>query len=68
LGHIDVSVGQAVLAGEPVGEMGEGNVLTTGVANTTSRGPVLYVEFRKDGSAINPGPWWAKTDQRKVRG
>ena len=68
LGHIDVMVGQAVLAGEPIGEMGEGNVLTTEVASTTSRGPVLYVEFRKDGSAINPGPWWAKTDQRKVRG
>jgi septal ring factor EnvC (AmiA/AmiB activator) len=68
LGHIDVSAGQPVLAGEPVGEMGEGNVLTTEVAKTTSGGPVLYVEFRKDGSAINPGPWWAKTDQRKVRG
>jgi septal ring factor EnvC (AmiA/AmiB activator) len=68
LGHIDVAAGQPVLAGEPVGEMGEGNVLTTEVAKTTSGGPVLYVEFRKDGSAINPGPWWAKTDQRKVRG
>ena len=68
LGHIDVTAGQPVLAGEPIGEMGEGNVLTTDVAKATSGGPVLYVEFRKDGSAINPGPWWAKTDQRKVRG
>jgi septal ring factor EnvC (AmiA/AmiB activator) len=68
LGHIDVAAGQAVLAGEPLGAMGEGNVLTTEVASTTSSGPILYVEFRKDGSAINPGPWWAKTDQRKVRG
>ena len=68
LGHIDVATGQPVLAGEPIGEMGDGNVLTTEVAKTTSAGPVLYVEFRKDGSAINPGPWWAKTDQRKVRG
>jgi septal ring factor EnvC (AmiA/AmiB activator) len=68
LGHINVAAGQAVLAGEPLGEMGESNVLTTEVANTTSDGPILYVEFRKDGSAINPGPWWAKTDQRKVRG
>ena len=68
LGHIDVATGQPVLAGEPIGEMGDGNLLTTEVAKTTSAGPVLYVEFRKDGSAINPGPWWAKTDQRKVRG
>jgi septal ring factor EnvC (AmiA/AmiB activator) len=68
LGHIDVATGQPVLAGEPIGEMGDGNLLTTEVAKATSAGPVLYVEFRKDGSAINPGPWWAKTDQRKVRG
>jgi septal ring factor EnvC (AmiA/AmiB activator) len=68
LGHIDVATGQPVLAGEPIGEMGEGNLLTTEVAKASSAGPVLYVEFRKDGSAINPGPWWAKTDQRKVRG
>ncbi|MBV8449552.1 MAG: peptidoglycan DD-metalloendopeptidase family protein [Hyphomicrobiales bacterium] len=68
LGHIDVAAGQPVLAGEPIGEMGDGNLLTTEVAKATSVGPVLYVEFRKDGSAINPGPWWAKTDQRKVRG
>ncbi len=68
LGHIDVAAGQPVLAGEPIGEMGDGNLLTTEVAKATSAGPVLYVEFRKDGSAINPGPWWAKTDQRKVRG
>ena len=68
LGHIDVTAGQPVLAGEPIGAMGDVNVLTTEVAKATSGGPVLYVEFRKDGSAINPGPWWAKTDQRKVRG
>ena len=68
MGHIDVTVGQPVLAGEPVGEMGEGNMLTTDAGKPTSGGPVLYVEFRKDGSAINPGPWWARTDQRKVRG
>jgi len=21
--------------------------------------PLLYVEFRKDGESIDPGPWWA---------
>jgi murein hydrolase activator len=29
---------------------------------------VLYVEFRKDGSSIDPGPWWAKSQGEKVRG
>jgi septal ring factor EnvC (AmiA/AmiB activator) len=68
MGRIDVAVGQSVLAGEPVGEMGDVNMLTTDGANATSSAPILYVEFRKDGSAINPGPWWAKTEQQKVRG
>jgi septal ring factor EnvC (AmiA/AmiB activator) len=30
--------------------------------------PVLYVEFRKDGIPIDPGPWWAKSQGEKVRG
>jgi septal ring factor EnvC (AmiA/AmiB activator) len=30
--------------------------------------PVLYVEFRKDGTSIDPGPWWAKSQSEKVRG
>jgi len=29
---------------------------------------VLYVEFRKDGGSIDPGPWWAKSQAEKVRG
>lgn len=29
---------------------------------------VLYVEFRKDGVAIDPAPWWAKPELEKVRG
>ena len=30
--------------------------------------PVLYIELRKDGTAIDPGPWWAKSDIEKARG
>jgi len=30
--------------------------------------PVLYIELRKDGTAIDPGPWWAKADIEKARG
>jgi murein hydrolase activator len=29
---------------------------------------ILYVEFRKDGVPIDPGPWWAATEGQKVRG
>jgi septal ring factor EnvC (AmiA/AmiB activator) len=29
---------------------------------------VLYVEFRKDGTPVDPSPWWATTEGEKVRG
>ncbi len=32
------------------------------------RSPILYVEFRKDGTAIDPSPWWVKAEMEKVRG
>jgi septal ring factor EnvC (AmiA/AmiB activator) len=44
--RLDSVVGQYLLAGEPVGIMGE-----------TS--PKLYLEMRQDGEAINPLPWLA---------
>lgn len=96
LARADVEVGQFVLAGEPIGAMGEGaaraaaaisattqtasaaGVATTGAsmsgmaATASASGgltvggadPILYVELRKDGSSIDPGPWWAKRDAR----
>jgi murein hydrolase activator len=30
--------------------------------------PVLYIEFRKDGTPVDPTPWWATTNSQKVRG
>ncbi|MFG1477285.1 peptidoglycan DD-metalloendopeptidase family protein [Xanthobacter sp. V4C-4] len=79
---ITVDLGQFVLAGEPVAIMGglarpgAGTVpgkSAPGVAaglplGTASGQPQLYVEFRKDGVSIDPAPWWAATDSRKVRG
>jgi septal ring factor EnvC (AmiA/AmiB activator) len=73
LDRIDVDLGQFVLAGEPVGTMG-GQVLAradgTGVSGDApvDNGPALYVEFRKDGSSIDPAPWWAGRADQEVRG
>ena len=65
--QISVEVGQFVLAGEPVGSMGEGNAAPP--ATDGDRGdPVLYVEFKKDGGSIDPEPWWARSPSEKVRG
>ena len=70
LERISVSLGQFVLAGEPVGTMGtaasaasQGTAENAGQTPSNKSGPVLYVEFRKDGSAIDPSPWWAAARQ-----
>ena len=47
MGHIDATVGQRVLAGEPIGVM------------ENQGAPALYVELRRDGQPINPLPWLA---------
>ena len=66
--HVDVAIGQFVLAGEPVGIMGDGSVKTAAAIALGAAEPILYVEFRKDGAAVDPGPWWAKAALQKVRG
>jgi septal ring factor EnvC (AmiA/AmiB activator) len=53
-----VAQGQPVLAGEPLGMMGDGRVASAGVL-AAGKGPELYVEFRKNGRPVDPAPWWA---------
>jgi murein hydrolase activator len=63
-----VSRGESVLSGEPVGVVGDGSSKMAAAAAVGAVQPVLYIELRKDGTAIDPGPWWAKTDIEKARG
>jgi murein hydrolase activator len=49
-------------------DMGDGSVKTAAAIAIGAVQPILYVEFRKDGAAIDPGPWWAKPDMQRVRG
>ena len=65
--RISVDLGQFVLAGEPVAVMGNGSHIAAILATGSSQ-PVLYVEFRKDGVPVDPGPWWAAGEGEKVRG
>jgi septal ring factor EnvC (AmiA/AmiB activator) len=65
--RISVDLGQFVLAGEPVAVMGNGSHIASILATGSSQ-PVLYVEFRKDGLPVDPGPWWASGEGEKVRG
>ena len=66
--RISVDPGQFVLTGEPVAVMGSGGQIATVAATMTPSQPVLYIEFRKDGTPIDPGPWWATSESEKVRG
>jgi murein hydrolase activator len=66
--RINVQSGEFVLAGEPVGVMGDGSARLATTAAVGAGRPVLYIELRKDGTAIDPGPWWAKSDIEKARG
>jgi septal ring factor EnvC (AmiA/AmiB activator) len=66
--QINVDVGQFVLAGEPVATMGDVPLMSLTGSAIEKNNPVLYVEFRKDGGSIDPGPWWAKSQSEKVRG
>lgn len=68
LERIDVELGQFVLAGEPVAAMGARRLADAGATNVSAALPVLYVEFRKDGNSIDPGPWWAPPNDEKVGG
>ncbi|WP_456632133.1 murein hydrolase activator EnvC family protein [Bradyrhizobium sp. URHC0002] len=65
--RISVNIGQFVLTGEPVAIMGSTSQVASILATTASQ-PVLYVEFRKDGTPIDSGPWWAANEGEKVRG
>ncbi len=72
--RISVNVGQFVLTGEPVAVMSGGapgngsQAAATRTTASSSDKPVLYVEFRKDGTPIDPSPWWAASKGEKVRG
>lgn len=64
---VSVDLGQFVLAGEPVGVMGQTPQGTSAIALGAAQ-PVLYIEFRKDGTPVDPAPWWAQGQSEKVRG
>jgi murein hydrolase activator len=66
--RINVESGEFVLAGEPIGVMGDRSVRMAATVAVGAARPVLYIELRKDGTAIDPGPWWAKADIEKARG
>jgi septal ring factor EnvC (AmiA/AmiB activator) len=66
--RIDVQLGQFVLAGEPVAMMASQRLASAGAIPVGAAQPVLYVEFRKESTPIDPAPWWATSSDEKVGG
>lgn len=64
LSQLNVTTGQFLLAGEPVGTMVPAPKSVPG--RVQSGGPVLYVEFRKDQKPIDPDPWWMDPPKRNA--
>lgn len=59
LESVYVSVGQWVLAGEPVGLMAQSDQAAATGAPSAERGAKLYVELREGGQPVDPLPWMA---------
>lgn len=64
--RVSVTPGQSVLAGEPVGMMGEARVASAVAFGDASPGPELYVEFWKGGKPVDPSPWWAENSSGRT--
>lgn len=65
LTHIDVVLGQTLLAGEPVGIVMPQSRHTDGQnADDQGAAPSLYVEIRRDGKPVNPAYWFTRDERR----
>ena len=61
-------VGSFVLANEPVGQMQKSRLAAKDLLDAGKSRPVLYMELRKDGVAIDPAPWWTVALEEKADG
>ena len=53
--RINVSQGQFLLAGEPLGTMGNQQIASVASLDIGKSTPMLYIEFSKP---VSPAPWW----------
>jgi murein hydrolase activator len=67
MGKINATLGQFVLAGEPVGTMAEHLVASAASVDAGGSAPMLYVEIRKDGKPVDSSPWWAERPTGRTR-
>lgn len=70
MARVMVETGQSVAAGEPVGEMGSAPAQGMIGGQLQDPRPIIYIEFRKAGSAVDPSGWWigSKKEARNQKG
>ncbi|RLQ88947.1 murein hydrolase activator EnvC family protein [Notoacmeibacter ruber] len=64
---INVTRGQSVLAGEPIGEMGETRLAALAPLEDALSEPMLYIEFWKDKKPVDPAAWWSNHSLGRTR-
>lgn len=64
LDTISVDIGQFVLLGEPLGQMGSRTIGRTVTTNAGNAQPTLYIELRQNNEPIDPESWWAPNEQQ----
>jgi murein hydrolase activator len=68
MGDITTEIGQTVRAGEPLATMGRGPSSVTLLGDQVQeKRPVLYIELRKNGDAIDSSPWWIGGTKEAMR-
>ena len=59
LEQLDAQTGQYIKAGEPIGRMGNASARRTLIGQAMEQDkPILYVEFRSKGRAVDSSSWW----------
>ena len=61
LARVDVTIGQFVMMGEPVGSMGSRTIGRTVATSAGVSRPTLYIEMRQNNEPVDPTGWWATT-------
>lgn len=59
LDKVSVNLGQFVLEGEPIGNMGSRTIGRTMATSAGVSEPTLYIELRKNDQPVDPSGWWA---------
>lgn len=68
LEQLDVTPGQVVLQGEPIGSMDRQLIASATALDIGKSVSMLYIEIRKEGKPVDPESWWVRGQAGKGQG